>query len=229
MKAKKVVCIVPVFNGEKYLSEALDSIITQTYRSIKIIVVDDGSTDGTPAVVNRYGPEITYIRQQNAGPAAARNVGLRVTESEFVAFLDSDDLWHPEKIERQMSQFDTDPSLDICTTHIQNFWSPELISERKRFNDPGLTAPWAGYNCQTLLAKRNAFLKVGYFDPELRVGEDGDWFMRAGRIEIKHKILPEVLTYRRLHQNNLTRRMAQASRDALLNRVKTILEHKRQK
>jgi glycosyltransferase involved in cell wall biosynthesis len=121
-----VSCIVPVYNGERYLAEALESILGQTYRSLEVIVVDDGSTDGTAAVLATYRQRITCLHQTNAGHAAARNRGLAVARGEFVAFLDADDLWHPEKLARQMARFQARPELDASVTHVQNFWMAEL-------------------------------------------------------------------------------------------------------
>ena len=97
MKLALISCIVPVFNGERYLGEALESILKQSYQSLQIIVVDDGSTDGTAALVDHYEGQVRFLRQPNAGTAVARNSGLNAAEGEFVAFLDADDLWHPEK------------------------------------------------------------------------------------------------------------------------------------
>ena len=122
-------CIVAVYNGERYLGEAIDSILAQTYRPSEIIIVDDGSTDGTAAVVARYGQQVRYVWQPNSGPAAARNLGLDVMQGEFVAFLDADDLWHPEKLAQQMARFRARPELDYCVAHAQNFWVPELQGE----------------------------------------------------------------------------------------------------
>ncbi len=120
--APLISCIVPVFNGERYLAEALESIFAQTHRPIEIIVIDDGSTDGTPDVAARFKSSIKYIRQTNAGPPAARNRGLSEAESDFIAFLDADDLWHPEKLARQLRQFETHANLDVSIAYIQNFW-----------------------------------------------------------------------------------------------------------
>src|SRR5262245_20840904 len=103
MTESLISCIVPVFNGERYLGEAIESILKQSYRPIEIIIADDGSTDDTVTVAARYGTQIRYLRQSNAGPAAARNLGLSVAAGEFVAFLDADDIWHPEKLARQMA------------------------------------------------------------------------------------------------------------------------------
>src|SRR5262249_2428536 len=104
-------CIVPVFNGERYLREALDSILAQTYQPLELIVLDDGSTDGTAALVAGYGERIRYLWQANAGEAGARNRGLSIAQGEFVAFLDADDLWHPEKLRRQLARLHDRPEL----------------------------------------------------------------------------------------------------------------------
>lgn len=121
MKQPLISCIVPVYNGELYLREAIDSILAQTYRPLEIIVVDDGSTDATPDVVAGYGDRLRYIRQPNAGPGAARNHGLNLAQGEFIAFLDADDLWHPDKLARQMTRFLNRPDLDLCITYAQHF------------------------------------------------------------------------------------------------------------
>src|SRR5215475_2242760 len=102
-------CIVPVYNGEKYLAEAIETIVQQSYRPLEIIIADDGSTDGTAKVAERYSNLLRYLRQDNAGTAAARNLGLSAAVGEFVAFLDADDLWHPEKLARQMGRFEARP------------------------------------------------------------------------------------------------------------------------
>src|SRR5439155_16624014 len=150
-------CIIPVFNGEKYLAEALDSIRAQTYRPIEIIVVDDGSTDGTRELVASYGDQVRYLWQPNSGPATDRNQGLSAASGEFVAFLDADDLWHPEKLERQMARFDARPDLDVCVAHVQNFWIPELREEEARFRDHRVSRSLPGYDTETLLARHNFF------------------------------------------------------------------------
>lgn len=99
-------CIVPVYNGEKYLDETLDSIFAQTYRPLEVIVIDDGSTDGTGNLVKARTEEVIYVLQDNAGPAAARNVGIATASADYLAFIDADDLWLPDKLTRQMELFD---------------------------------------------------------------------------------------------------------------------------
>jgi len=197
-------CVVPVFNGERYLKEALDTILAQTYRPLEIIVADDGSTDGTAAVVAGYGASVRYLSQPNAGPAAARNLGLGTTRGAFVAFLDADDLWHPEKLARQMTRFAARPDLDLGVTHACNFWIPELRERAARYRDhPRMAGSLPGYSPVTLLARRTVFDAVGGFDVTLPVGEDTDWFLRAAEHAAVMELLPDVLVYRRLHHTNM--------------------------
>jgi glycosyltransferase involved in cell wall biosynthesis len=113
----RVSCIVPVFNGERFVAEALESILAQTYRPIDVIVADDGSTDGTAAILSGYGGRIRVVTQPTAGPAATRNLGLEAARGEFVAFLDADDVWHPEKLAKQVRRFAARPGLQACVTH----------------------------------------------------------------------------------------------------------------
>ncbi len=225
-------CIVPVFNGERYLSEALESILQQTYRPLEIIVADDGSTDGTAAVAASYREQVTYLRQANAGPGAARNLGLSATRGEFVAFLDADDLWHPEKLARQIARFQARPELDLSVTHVQNFWIPELQAEAARLRDHRFMQPLPGYTTQTLLSRRSLFERIGQFNPVLSPGDDTEWFLRAAEHRAVMELLPNVLMYRRLHQTNLsiepnTWSTTSSSREALLQVVKTSLDRRR--
>jgi glycosyltransferase involved in cell wall biosynthesis len=227
MRPPLISCIVPVLNGERYLEEALDSILAQTYRPLEVIVVDDGSTDGTARVVAGYGGRVAYLFQPNAGPAAARNLGLGAARGEFVAFLDADDLWHPEKLARQMARFEARPELDLCVTHARNFRVPELSDEDERCRDPRYRRPWRGYACQTLLARRNAFDTVGRFDDGLRLGEDIDWFIRAREQGTVIELLADVLTFRRLHPSNLTHRSSREIPGSLADVVKASLDRRR--
>src|SRR5262245_47159032 len=122
MKRPLISCVVPVYNGERYLREALDSIQAQTYRPIEIIVADDGSTDGTAAVAAEYDHKVRYLFQPNAGTAAACNLGLQAARGDFIAFLAADDLWHRDKLLRQIERFEARLELSLCVSHVQNFW-----------------------------------------------------------------------------------------------------------
>lgn len=220
-------CIIPVFNGARYLGEALDSVLGQTYAPLEPIVVDDGSTDGTRDVVKAYGARVRYLYQANAGHAAARNLGLATARGEFVAFLDADDLWHPAKLERQMARFRVRPALDACVTFVRNFWSPEITARDRPPDDPGLTQPVPGYRSVTLLARASLFVTVGPFDPALRHGNDTDWFLRAAERGAVMELLPEVLVDRRLHAANRSRRLAAASHREYVRILKASLDRRR--
>ena len=224
-------CIVPVFNGERYLREALESILTQTYRPLEIIVADDGSTDGTAAVVAGYGDQVRYLRQENAGPAAARNLGLSAIRGELVAFLDADDLWHQEKLSRQIARFEARPGLDMCLTQAQNFWIPELREFGARHRDhPGFREILEVHSLCTLLVWRSLFDTVGDFNPEFSAGEDTDWFLRAFEHGAVMESLPDVLMYRRWHRGNLSWRAFASDaqiRDVRLQLAKARLDRRR--
>ncbi len=227
MTAPLISCIVPVWNRERFVAETLDSILAQTYRPIEVIVVDDGSTDGTPQVLAGYGDRITTLRQENAGPGPARNTGIRAARGEFLAFLDSDDLWLPEKLAIQHARFEAHPELEACVTRLQNFWEPELAEEERRHEGHRLARPIAAWNSQTLLARRAAFDRVGPYDPSVEAGWDLRWFSRARELGLRMEMLPDVLVRRRLHAGNISRTRAGRSRDEHLLFLKQHLDRKR--
>jgi glycosyltransferase involved in cell wall biosynthesis len=227
MKRPLISCIVPVYNGERYLREALDSILAQTYRPLEIILADDGSTDETAALAANYGDQVRYVFQPNAGTAAACNLGLKAAQGDFVAFLAADDLWHPEKLSRQISRFQTRPNLDLCVTYVKNFWIPELKEEAERFRNHRISQPLPGYVPQALLARRALFETVGSFNVALRHADATDWLLRAVDQGAVIELLPDVLVYRRIHQTNLSRRMASASREEYVQLVKATLDRRR--
>ena len=227
VKESLISCIIPVYNGERYLREAIDSILAQTYRPLEVIVADDGATDGSAAIVSSYGDRVRYLFQPNAGPPAACNLGLRAAQGDFMAFLAADDLWHVDKLARQMNLFKRRPELDLCVTHVQNFWIPELQEEAERFRNHRISQPLPGYVPQTLLARRALFETVGHFNIALRHADSTDWFLRVIEHGAVIDLLPDVLVYRRLHQSNLSRRMASASRQEYVELVKATLDRRR--
>jgi glycosyltransferase involved in cell wall biosynthesis len=222
-----VSCIVPVYNGEAYLGAALDSILAQTWRPLEIIVVDDGSTDGSAAVAETYGAIVRVIRQANAGCAAARNAGLAAATGEFVAFLDADDVWHPEKLDRQMARFEARPELDYTVTHVQNFWQDDVREEEELHRGHKRAQPIPGYVHGTLLGRRSLFDTLGPFDTGVNHGDATLWFLRARESGATSELLPDVLMRRRLHTENRSRIHAQRSRGTFLDILKQSLDRKR--
>jgi glycosyltransferase involved in cell wall biosynthesis len=223
MQQPLVSCILPVYNGKRYLREAIESVLAQTYRALEIIVIDDGSTDGTVDVLAGYGDRLRHVRQTNAGPAAARNHGIALAGGAFIAFQDADDVWHRDKVKRQIERFEARPELELSIGHVQNFWIPDLKEEADRFRDHRLAQPGPAFGPPSLLVRRSLFEKVGLFNPKMRLSSDTDWFLRAAELRVTMEIVPEVLFYRRWHNNNISR----LSRQLLVEAVKASLDRRR--
>jgi glycosyltransferase involved in cell wall biosynthesis len=202
----EISCIIPSFNAADYIREALDSIQGQTLKPFETIVVDDGSTDETAKIIANYGTPVTYIYQDNAGPGAARNRGIELARGDFLAFLDADDVWHPDKLASQMERFKQRPELEYCLTYKRNFWEAALKSEEDRLRQEGhaITEDVPGYVMQSMLARARTFEKVGLLDATLRIGEDTDWIARAEDMGVQREVLEDVLLFRRLHERNLS-------------------------
>ena len=221
-------CVVAVFNGERYLAEALESILAQTYGALDVIVIDDGSTDGTPDVVASFARRVRSVRQRNAGPAAARNRGVAEARGELIAFLDADDLWHPDKLARQAARFLARPELDVSLTQIQHFWAPELAEEEARCRQLRIAQPAPGYLTAALLARRAVFDRVGGFEESWSHVHDTEWFSRLRDRGVEIEMLPEALVHRRLHPHNRSRLLAEASREEYLRWLGTRVRRDRQ-
>lgn len=194
-----VSCIIPVRNGERFLGAAVDSILGQTRQPVEIIVVDDGSTDGTPTVIAGYGDRVRSIRQENAGPAAARNAGLALAKGDFIGFLDADDLWLPHKLAVQIAELSRHATAMICFAGMVNFREPSAAG------GPVEEWPDTSFSPCTMLVRASLFGQIGGFDPRLRAGEDTEWFCRVMMGGIPYQVLPEILVRRRQHDRNLTR------------------------
>lgn len=194
--------IVPAYNREDLLPESLDSIVNQDYRPLEVIVVDDGSTDGTVAVAQSY-TEVRCVCQVHQGVSAARNAGVAASGGEFLAFLDSDDCWTPGKLGLQVDYLLQNPEIDFCLGRFQNYLQPGC-RQPGWVADIELSAPLAVPSPCTMLIRRAAFDRVGGFDPRFTHGEDTDWFFRAREKPVPFFMLPDILLYRRIHPSNLT-------------------------
>ncbi|MCX6044756.1 MAG: glycosyltransferase family A protein [Chloroflexi bacterium] len=204
MKTKSLISVViPVYNGERYLGQAIASVLAQAHRPIEIIVVDDGSTDGSAKLSQQFGPPVRYHYQPNAGLGATRNLGVTLAQGEFLAFLDADDLWVPNKLDLQLCALMDDPSLDISFGHVSQFHSPELDEEtRRRIVLPD--APLVGCHPGTMLIRQTTFRRIGRFRADPQVGQFIDWYARAQEQKLKMQVLPQVLMLRRLHGTNMS-------------------------
>lgn len=198
MTETRVSAIIPVFNGARYIVQAINSILMQTYPHVEILVVDDGSTDETATMVHSaYESKIRYLVQAHSGAGIARNTGIRHASGELLAFLDADDQWYPDKLSVQTAMLNGQPNLDMVFGHYTEFVSPELGTDI-----PPESEPIPGYSSGTMLIKREAFEAVGDFATEWRIGEFIDWYARAMDAGLQAEMIPHPVLRRRIHIHN---------------------------
>jgi|LakMenEpi03Aug12_release.lakeMendotaPanAssembly.Ray.scaffolds.fasta_scaffold197822_2 glycosyltransferase involved in cell wall biosynthesis len=206
MTPELVSVVVPVFNGERYLRDALKSIAEQTYQPVEIVAVDDGSTDGSAAILAEH-PAVRCIRVANGGVAAARNRGVEAALGAYIAFLDQDDRWLPGKLAAQVALLSDHPEAGFAIT-LQRFETEPGESPSAYIREKFLHADHPGYVPSALLARREAFDRVGRFVESYRYGSDADWFMRATEAAVSGVVVSEVLLLKRLHAENESRHAA---------------------
>lgn len=195
--------IIPVHNGERFLAEVIRNVLEQQYQPLEIIVIDDGSTDNTRSIANHYKGTIRYIYQSNQGPSAARNLGIKVSQGNIIAFLDVDDLWTPNKLSSQIHVLTQEPSFDIVQGLIKEMKLDESISGSGLAFEES-SEPYHFLNLGSAIYRKSVFDRVGLFDETLRDNEDTDWFLRAWKANISKKVINEVTLYYRKHEHNVT-------------------------
>lgn len=195
--------IIPVYNGEKYLAEAIGNVKKQNYQPLEIIVIDDGSTDKTAEVAAEYKDSIRYVYQKNSGPAAARNCGIRMAKGDAIAFLDVDDLWSDEALKIQASYLQNNPSVEIVQGLIQNLKMSYLANDDQTIFEKNYL-PYNYINLGSALYRKSVFDNIGLFDETLNFGEDVDWFIRAWENSVSKAVLEQVTLFYRKHQDNMT-------------------------
>lgn len=207
----EVSVIVPVHNGARYVAEAIQSVLNQDYQPLECIVVDDGSSDASAEIIAKY--PVKYIYQEQRGPGAARNTGVRASRGEMLAFLDQDDQWAPGKLTAQVDALRSNPGTGYVTTLQESRLNegverPSWITEAQMRSSFGL---FPGM----LLATREAFDKVGPFREELHMSSDADWFFRAQDLAIPHVRIKQPLLIRRIHDGNQSRDVGRTHRELL--------------
>jgi glycosyltransferase involved in cell wall biosynthesis len=206
MSSELVSVVVPVFNGERYLREALQSILAQSHHPLEIVAVDDGSTDGSAAILTEH-EGVRCIRLPNGGVAAARNRGVEASQGTFLAFLDQDDRWLPGKLAAQMAILRDHPRAGFAIT-LQRFITEPDAPPSAFVREKLLHVDHPGYVPSGLLVRREAFERVGPFVETYRYGSDADWFIRATEVGVNGVVVPEVLLLKRLHASNESRHAA---------------------
>lgn len=193
--------IIPTYNRLNFLQEAVASVQNQSWRDFELIVVDDGSTDGTRAYIEGLGAEIIYLYQDNRGPSAARNRGIAAVRGEFVTFLDSDDLWQKNKLKVQMNFMHAHPDAMVCYT--DEIWIRRgvRVNQKKKH---GKFSGWIFEKCvplcivspSSVLMRREFFDRVGLFDEDLPACEDYDLWLRAA-LRFPFHFIPQKLIIKR--------------------------------
>lgn len=183
---KLISAIIPTYNHGAFIREAVDSALAQTYKNIEVIIVDDGSTDGTNSLLACYGNRINYIYQENRGLSAARNRGIREAKGDFIAFLDADDVWFPDKLIMQLKEFSYSPYVGLvgCGGYfisengkaLEQFIKLNYKSHKNLLNDLYLKNIVSGGS--EVLVKNKCFERVGMFDESLKAAEDWDMWLR---------------------------------------------------
>jgi glycosyltransferase involved in cell wall biosynthesis len=204
--------VIPAYNAERFLGEAIESVLAQTYAPVETIVVDDGSSDGTAAVAAAYD-EVTLIAQRNSGPSAARNRGFAACGGEFVAFHDSDDMMTPDKLSVQVGHILANPSVG-CVLAGQEllveegaelpFWVEGSKVPTVMPTTPPEHAAEPKVHTMTMVVRRETFESIGGFDETMRTAEDVDWMLRASEEGVEIARLGQVLLRRRVHPDSLT-------------------------
>jgi glycosyltransferase involved in cell wall biosynthesis len=201
--------IIPVFNGERFLREAVESVreavhvLDQKYSDTEIIIVDDGSTDGTANVARSLPETVHYLYQTNQGPAAARNRGIEHAQGSLIAFADADDLWPTDKLDLQLPYLISDPKIDIVLGRIQQVRLAETVSDQTRAEE--FAEPAFSVNLGGAVVRKSVFERVGLFDETMRYSEDVDWFMRAREAGAAIVTIDAVTLFYRQHEQNMTR------------------------
>lgn len=198
----RVSVLIPAYNSGRFLGDAIESVLAQTFSDYEIIVVDDGSTDNTAQVVARY-PQVKYIPREHCGVSAARNAAVAAATGEIVAFLDADDLWVADKLEKQVAYLDENPDCMLVFTKAENFYHDDSVQEGSREEEL--------YNSSlerciiTCAIRRSVFEKYGVFRTDYPHGEDTQFMFRLSisGLSLDH-CLPEVLYRRRIHNNNIS-------------------------
>jgi glycosyltransferase involved in cell wall biosynthesis len=220
--ASLISVIIPTYNSEKFIGQAIQSVLEQTCQPYEIIVIDDGSTDKTKEALIPFIGKITYIFQGNQGPSAARNAGIKAATGDLICFLDADDLWTPDKLARQLAFMEVQPDIGmVCSDHeefdengvvLPSFLKkkeetlgPNIIGENSVCNAFRMLLLMNFVSTPTVMVRRVCFESTGLFDEKLWSIEDRDmWLRMAAHFPIA--CLPGVCCRRRVHSANISKK-----------------------
>jgi len=194
---KMLSALMIVHNGEKFIGEAIHSVLKQTLPSDEFIIINDGSNDRTLDIIAQY-PFITVISQEKKGISYSRNLAVQLSEGKYLSFIDADDVWHPDKNRLQLQYLQKNTDIDLLFSYITHF-TGNICS-----NSSAQPPSHKGISLLCCMIEKSKFMSIGMFE-EYTVCEFIVWFHKAQLYGLKHECLPETLAYRRLHADNFTR------------------------
>ena len=206
----RVSAVIPTYNRAQFVREAIDSVLQQDYVDVELIVVDDGSRDGTATVVAEFGPAVRYLWQENRGVSAARNRGVALSTGDLIAFLDSDDLWAPRKVSAQVAYFEAHPDAQAC--HTDEVWIRRgvRVNERHIHRKQGgwqfvASLPRCLISPSAVMMRRGLWELLGGFDESLPACEDYDLWLRLTAVTPVGFLPDRLVTKRGGHADQLSR------------------------
>jgi glycosyltransferase involved in cell wall biosynthesis len=214
MPAVTVIC--PTYNAAAFIEPTIQSVLHQTYRDFEFIVVDDGSTDHTKQVIEKYANKIRYVYKENGGQSSSRNAGIRIAQGKYIALIDHDDLWLPNKLELQVQEIAKSDSTGLVTCSCTGFrdgkdtgtHTPRINSlNRKQLIKRLLLGNVIG-SCSTILVRAECFQKLGFFDESLRMAEDWDLYLRIAQ-SYDIRCVEQPLVRYRWHNRNYSNASAE--------------------
>lgn len=191
--------VIAVYNCEKYILEAIQSVLSQTYSNIELVIVNDGSTDATADLVCRHYPGIRHVLLPRQGQFSSINHGIGYARGEYISFLDADDLFVRDKIALQVDKLQSNPEIDMVFGGIEEFITPEQSDALRPYS------PRQAFTTHVTaggLFRISCFERAGLFDPKWEVGGFIDWYMRAQEAGLKECLIPELTIRRRIHGRN---------------------------
>ncbi len=207
--------VIPIYNGEKYVRECLDTVYRQSYRRIEVVCVDDGSTDRSAEILDSYADRVRIVRGEHRNLPSARNRGIAAATGEFTAFLDVDDLWEPDKLEKQVAVFARRPEVGLVFTDVVKLrssgvrrGSPERsrLARKLAHTDPFFLLARRNFiTPSSVMIRRAVFASAGVFDESLHSCEDWEYWLRLAAHGIRMAFVDEALVFYRAHEDNMSR------------------------
>lgn len=204
----RVSVILPCFNAEAFVADAIASVAAQTRPPDEIIVVDDGSTDASLRAIKGAGQRVRILEQANRGVAAARNAGIAASSGDVLAFLDADDAWPPDSLELRLAEMER-TGADLVAGRVRQ------CADGVGLNVPSAGVELVGRLAGAILIRRSAFARVGDFDERLRSAETIDWIARAREVGLREAHCDRLVLFRRVHGTNMMRDHAAGERGQL--------------